>query len=130
MYTNTNINAFSSFLLAIKLAKFGPADSYKHPKLFIGSTSIEVYNISDSELHIFTDAAYKCYSKDGDASMNARMEEPTIAMVLRLILLGVTIALVHQDSLVMQTGTPVVNVTLLKTQNLHCLYLGQVLLWA
>ncbi|KAM0030107.1 putative protein kinase RLK-Pelle-WAK family [Helianthus debilis subsp. tardiflorus] len=39
--------------------------SYKDPKLFLRSSNIEIYNISDSEFRIGTGVAYKCYNQDG-----------------------------------------------------------------
>ncbi|GKB72876.1 kinase RLK-Pelle-WAK family protein [Tanacetum coccineum] len=41
---------------------------YDPPKLFIGSTNIEIYNISDSELRIFTGVSYRCYNRNGDVT--------------------------------------------------------------
>ncbi|PWA79320.1 EGF-like calcium-binding [Artemisia annua] len=40
------------------------------PKLFTGSSNIEIYNISvsESELRIFTSVSYKCYKRDGDVN--------------------------------------------------------------
>ncbi|KAI3795026.1 hypothetical protein L1987_37669 [Smallanthus sonchifolius] len=38
-------------------------DSYEPPKLFVGS--LEIYNISDSELRIFTRVSYRCFNQRG-----------------------------------------------------------------
>ncbi|KAK9059309.1 hypothetical protein SSX86_021928 [Deinandra increscens subsp. villosa] len=35
------------------------------PKLFLRSSTIEIYNISDSEIRIPTSVAYKCYNQNG-----------------------------------------------------------------
>ncbi|KAI3756404.1 hypothetical protein L1987_56224 [Smallanthus sonchifolius] len=39
--------------------------SYEPPKLFLRSSTIEIYSISDSELRIETGVAYRCYNQDG-----------------------------------------------------------------
>nr|XP_043637621.1 wall-associated receptor kinase 5-like [Erigeron canadensis] len=39
--------------------------SYNPPKLFLGSSNIEIYNISESELRITTGVAMRCYSGNG-----------------------------------------------------------------
>ncbi|KAI3795021.1 hypothetical protein L1987_37664 [Smallanthus sonchifolius] len=41
--------------------------SYEPPKLFLRESNMDIYNISDSELRIFTTIAYKCYDQTGVA---------------------------------------------------------------
>ncbi|GKD67986.1 wall-associated receptor kinase 2-like protein [Tanacetum coccineum] len=40
--------------------------SFDPPKLFIMSGNVEIYNISDSELRIFTSVGYRCYDQYGN----------------------------------------------------------------
>ncbi|XP_021988430.1 wall-associated receptor kinase 5 isoform X1 [Helianthus annuus] len=47
--------------------------SYSEPKLFLLSSGIEIYNISDSEFRIATDVAYKCYNEDKTLSWDLDM---------------------------------------------------------
>ncbi|KAL8201771.1 hypothetical protein R6Q57_010918 [Mikania cordata] len=41
--------------------------SYVPPKLFLGTGNIEIYNISDSELRVFTTISRTCYNESGGA---------------------------------------------------------------
>nr|GEV05248.1 wall-associated receptor kinase 2-like [Tanacetum cinerariifolium] len=45
-------------------------NSYYPPKLFLEPSNHEIYNISDSELRIFTQVNYKCYNEDGSSVSN------------------------------------------------------------
>ncbi|GKC91042.1 wall-associated receptor kinase 2-like protein, partial [Tanacetum coccineum] len=40
--------------------------SFDPPKLFIKSGNVEIYNISDSELRIFTSVSHRCYAQNGN----------------------------------------------------------------
>nr|XP_043638035.1 wall-associated receptor kinase 2-like [Erigeron canadensis]XP_043638036.1 wall-associated receptor kinase 2-like [Erigeron canadensis] len=44
--------------------------SVKPPKLYLTSSNIEIYNISDSELRINTGAGYKCYASNGTVTQD------------------------------------------------------------
>nr|XP_043618075.1 wall-associated receptor kinase 2-like [Erigeron canadensis] len=39
--------------------------SYNPPRLFLTNSSIQIYNISDSELRIYTGVSYRCYYPNG-----------------------------------------------------------------
>ncbi|KAM0038016.1 putative protein kinase RLK-Pelle-WAK family [Helianthus debilis subsp. tardiflorus] len=41
--------------------------SYETPKLFLQNGNLQVYNISDTELRVYTTIAYRCYNQSGVA---------------------------------------------------------------